>query len=176
MRQDARVKRTRRAIVDAFNRLVLERRVRDIRVADVISDAKVGRSTFYDHYASASALHMEALRRPFTPLADAAAGDGDEQALEALLQHFWDYRERARRTFDSRAEQLLAQMVEDRLGGEPLAVPARLAARKLAGAAFAPLSAWLRGEAPCTAAQLGRSLIRSAKALRMSVNAGDPPA
>jgi AcrR family transcriptional regulator len=170
MKQDRRVTRTRRSLVEAFNSLVLDRArgSKPIRVGDIVSRAKVGRSTFYDHYPSAEALHMEALARPFGTLADAAAGQGDEARLTHLLIHLWDNRARARRTLGGRtgghAERLLASMVEERLDGSPLTFPSRLAAVQLAQSALAPVKSWLMGEAPCDPAHLALAICRMGRA------------
>lgn len=169
MREDRRVKRTRRALVEAFNHLVLHRRQRHIRVADVIAEAEVGRSTFYEHYGSIERLELEALRRPFAALADAAAGVGDEAALGFILSHFWDQRQRARPTLAGAAgekvQRLLAEMVEERLADHPLSVPSSLAAQQLAGAPLNPIRAWLSGAQPCTPEVLARSICVGGRAL-----------
>ena len=162
---DRRVQRTRHALVEAFSRLVLERR-QNIRVADVVAAADVGRSTFYDHYSGTEALHLEALKRPLGPLADAVAGRGDVTRLTNVLQHVWEYRQRARNSLDHRADRLLADMVEERLSGEEFRLPRRLVARLLAGAALGSVAGWLRGEAPCTPAQLAASILTTSAAMR----------
>ena len=161
---DRRVRRTRGALIDAWNHLVLSRMQRVIRVSDIVDQAKVGRSTFYDHYASTEALHLDALRRPFSLLADAAAGRGEEEKLTRLLEHFWDYRARARHSFDEAAERLLASMIEERLDGESLIIPTRIAARQLAAAALTPIVTWVRAEAWCAPAELARAIRGSAEA------------
>jgi AcrR family transcriptional regulator len=163
--------KTRTAIVEAFNALFL-RGQRGIRVGDVIAEAGVGRSTFYEHFSGKEPLHMAALARPFAILADAAAGRGDGAAMERLLAHFWQNRQRARDMLGGRAgeqaQRLLAGLVDQRLEG-PFVVPQRLAAQQLAAAAFAPLRAWLLGEAPATPAALSETLCRSGAALLASL-------
>ena len=163
-----RAGRTRSAIVDAFNSLVLERRQRRIGVRDVISQAGVGRSTFYDHFPDAEALHMAALAKPFALLADAAVGRGDLAQTSWLLAHFWENRHRARDTLNGRtgeqAARLLTGLVEERLDGT-LKLPRRLAAQQLAAAALAPVRAWLLGEASSTPEALAETLCRSGAAL-----------
>jgi AcrR family transcriptional regulator len=171
-RQDRRVTRTRKALVDAFGHLVQHRRRGPIRVAEIVAQAKVGRSTFYDHYSGTEEISLDALSRPFAILADAAAGQGDPAALTRLFAHFWENRQRAREMFASgrmrgKAARLLAEMVAARLGQaafEP-AIPLPLASLQLAEAALAPILAWMRGEAPATAEALARSLCRSGVAL-----------
>lgn len=162
-----RATKTRTAIVHAFNALVLGGR-RRIRVGDVIAEAGLGRSTFYDHFSSAEQLHMAALAQPFVILADAAAGRGDPRSTERLLAHFWENRRVARDTFTGRAgdqaQRLLSRLVEERLEG-PLLVPPRLAAQQLAAAALAPVRGWLLGEASASAHMLAGNLCRSGAAL-----------
>lgn len=173
---DPRKTRTRRALLDAFNRLVLVHRRRKIRVSDIIEEAGVGRSTFYEHFGNADAVRREALSAPFAPLADAAVGKGDEKPLCWLLEHFWENRQRARTYFSGRsgedAQRLLAQMVEARLNGGRLTIPARLAAHQLSAAAFAPVRTWLLGEAPSTTAELAASLCRTGKGLMAALQEG----
>ncbi|HEV2816808.1 MAG TPA: hypothetical protein VGW40_06260 [Allosphingosinicella sp.] len=168
--EDSRVRRTRAALIGAFDRLVLAGRPRRIRVADIVETAKVGRSTFYEHYKGADDIHLAALARPFAILADAAAGDGDEARLTLLLAHFWENRRRARETFQGRMQikvtRLLAAMIEERLEGAALAIPSRLAALQLAEAALAPLRGWVAAEAPCTPQALAGAICRCGRALR----------
>ena len=161
---DRRARRTRAALINAWNQLVLSRRKRDIRVADVVEQAKVGRSTFYDHFSSAEALHLDALRRPFAALADAAAGRGDEALLIHILAHFWEYRQRARHTFGDRSQRLLAEMVAERVAGFDLSVAHPIAARQLAASAHAAVTAWLCGDAPCTPQALAQAISASGAA------------
>lgn len=171
-RQDRRVTRTRNALIDAYGHLVLHRRKRHIRVTDIVEQADVGRSTFYEHYRSADGLFLEALSRPLAILADAAAGAGDPVKLAALLRHFWENRQRARDMLTGRrgeqVSRLLADMVEARLrakGIEP-AIPLRLAALQMADAAWAPIRGWLLAEAPSTSKALADAICRSGAAIR----------
>jgi AcrR family transcriptional regulator len=170
-RQDRRVTRTRTALLDAFGRLILRHRRRRIGVADIVAEAGVGRSTFYDHYGGADDLHMAALARPFAVLADAAAGFGDEAKLAALLDHFRENRQRVREHFmgplHHKVTGLLADMVEERLRGEEDAfvIPARLAALQLAEAALAPIRGWVTAQAPARADALASALCGTARAM-----------
>ena len=175
--QDRRVRKTRSALLEAFNHLLLSRRRGRIRVSDIVERANVGRSTFYEHYASADDLHMEALSRPFAILADAAAGEGDAERLKHLLDHFWENRQRARATLAGRtgekAVRLLTEMVEARLWDRQaqLALPRRLAALQLAEAALGPIRGWVGGEAPCSAALLAQSLCRCGEQMMVALSA-----
>jgi AcrR family transcriptional regulator len=166
-------------LLGAFNHLFLDRRRRRIRAADLIAEAGVGRSTFYEHYSSPDEVLLEALRRPFAALADTAAGRGDTARTLWVVEHFWENRARARALFDDarmrdRVSRLLAEMVAERLEGADLIVPPTLAAAQLAEAVLAPLRAWLRGEAPAKAGVMAGSLCRTGAALRAALVS--PPA
>jgi AcrR family transcriptional regulator len=169
-----RALKTRGAIVEAFNRIFLDPRRRRIGVADVVAEARIGRSTFYDHFGGAGQVQLAALAAPFAMLANAAAGKGEQAATERLLLHFWENRARARATLTGRAGEqalrLLASQVEARLEGE-LRLPAELAAQQLAAAALLPLRSWLLGEAPAAAATLADTLCRSGIALAAALRA-----
>lgn len=174
--KDRRARRTREALLGAFNQLFQQRRRRAIPAADLIAEAGVGRSTFYDHYSSPDDVLLEALRHPFAALADAATGQGDPAATLWLAEHFWANRARARELFDNvrmrdRVSRLLAEMVAERLDGATLTLPLELAAAQLAEAALAPLRAWLGGGAPATAGAVAESLCRTGRALRGALDA-----
>jgi AcrR family transcriptional regulator len=175
---DRRAKRTRTALVTAYNHLVLNRRERKISVADILAHADVGRSTFYEHYSGADALAMEALARPFAILADAAAGEGDPAPLSGLLAHFWENRHHGRDMIcgaaGERAGRLLARMVAERLGPDPLALPAPLAARQLSEAALAPIRGWITAEAPCTPDALAGAICSGCAALLGALRTSPP--
>lgn len=49
--EDRRIKKTRRAIAEAFWELMQERKFHDITVNDVAARAEISRTTFYHHYA-----------------------------------------------------------------------------------------------------------------------------
>ena len=76
MRQNSE-SRTRRRVIDAFNQLVFDKAPAPIRVGQIVRKAGVGRSTFYDHFSSAEAVHMAARSRPLAYLADPTTGTGE---------------------------------------------------------------------------------------------------
>jgi AcrR family transcriptional regulator len=161
---DRRTRRTRAALIEAFNDLVLSHRKKTIKVADIVEHANVGRSTFYEHYANAADIHMEALSRPFSILADALAGKGDEAKLVWLLEHFWESRQRARASFDgetrTQTSRLLVKMVEERLVARDEArIPTRLVALQLAEGTLGLIRGWVSGEASASTASLAAAII-----------------
>ncbi len=110
---------TRRRLLESFNSLVLHGPEGRITVADIVRAAGMGRSTFYDHYSSARDIRQQALAAPMTLLAESILGVRTEKHLSRLLTHFWENRERARRTFSGEegdeVEQLLISMLDSRL-------------------------------------------------------------
>lgn len=176
-RVDRRVERTRHALFQAFEHLLLvaRRRRRDITAAAIAAHANVGRSTFYEHFASADALLLEAIRTPLTALADAAAGQGDPERVTRVMSHFWENRANAREILSGQLElrlaRLLGEMIAERLataGFEP-ALPLPIAVTQLAAAALAPLRSWLTAEAPCSPEALAAVICRSGVALTDSL-------
>jgi len=167
---DRRVRRTRRALIEAFNALVLSRRYEDIKVEDITAAADVGRSTFYEHYAGRDDLHLEAIAHPLSVLADAAAGRGDQEKLTWLMQHFWDNRERGRAILGGamgpQIARLLSEQIEERLQDEaPRAgLPLRLAATQMAEGHLGLVRAWIAGEASARPEQLAAVILRGAEA------------
>lgn len=168
---DKRARRTRAAVISAFNHLVLCRRG-PVSASEIIAHACIGRSTFYDHYASAEEVHLEALARPYAILADAAAGDGCERRLTGLLEHFWENRGRARETFEDprlheRAMRMLAGLIAERLAGRAgeFTLPLPLLAAAAAQAAHAPIRAWIAGLAGCRADALAHAICVSCRAV-----------
>lgn len=170
-RLDRRVARTRSALIEAFNHLVLVRRQRRIRVEDIVERANVGRSTFYEHYSSADELMLQALRRPMAAVADAAAGTGDLFAVTHILEHFWENRARAREILggrlDGKVTRLLSSMIEERLNAREIAlsIPLPLASRQLADAALAPIRGWVAADAPCAPRPLAEAICRCGEAM-----------
>ncbi len=170
--RDRRAARTRSAIVEAYNHLFQHRRPQSIKVSDIVARANVGRSTFYEHYAGADAVFLEAVSRPMGLLADAATGQAGADRLEALLDHFWENRQRARDLMSGRAGErlvrLLADLVESRLDGD-FSIPRRLVALQLAETALAPVRGWLLAEAPCAPDALARAIRAATAATRAAL-------
>lgn len=53
---DRRTEKTRQAIIDAFVKLTNKSGYEKISVKDIIQEANVGRSTFYDHFETKDEL------------------------------------------------------------------------------------------------------------------------
>ncbi|WP_226633559.1 TetR/AcrR family transcriptional regulator [Brevundimonas poindexterae] len=151
---DRRKIRTRLAITDAMTALMFSRKWRDIRTADLIARAGVGRSTFYEHFRSKDEVLLAMIEPLWRPLAEAAVGRANRFDLQAILAHMWDRRAPARALFEPplapRLQRKLAQMIEYRLPPTVSGVPAALRATGSAAATLAVLKAWLTGEQMCS--------------------------
>jgi AcrR family transcriptional regulator len=170
-----RSQRTRLALLQAFRVLVLRSRYDDLKISQIIGRARVARSTFYAHFANKDAILLEGLSEPFTPLANLVLEDAQPDELVMALQHFWDNRRIARRLLTGPMRvpttRLLVEMIERRLalpgraGRDPRASGhVHLLARQIAGGQIAVISAWVEGEASCTASGIAEMLRAAARA------------
>ena len=103
---DPRVRRTRTALLRAFNRLFLEHGYEAITPARIAAEAGVGRSTFYEHHAGKEALLRHSVTPLLQPLADAAVGR-DAPFLTGALGHFWENRRLAARLLAGRPGRII---------------------------------------------------------------------
>ena len=172
-RPDRRRERSRQALLDAFIVLVLSKPYEEITPQMIARSAGLARSTLYAHFSGKAAILAASLAGPLSILADTVGPEDNGPRLTALLEHFWMHRSRARTTIAGglrhRAVALLAQLILKRLRSYPArtatGLPAKLAAIQLAEALFAPVVAWLQGEAKCETGELARALRRCAVAL-----------
>ena len=96
---DRRATRTRRALLNAFVGLILERRYDEISVAAIIARADVGRSTFYEHFRGKDDLLHESMNWLLVMIADAAGPAPNPDQLAFAVAHFWQNRRLARVVF-----------------------------------------------------------------------------
>jgi AcrR family transcriptional regulator len=159
---DRRIRRTRAAISDAFIRLMFSRRYDTIRTADVIAEAGVGRSTFYEHFRNRDDVLVAVIDPLFVPLAEAAAGRGDVWRMQAMLEHLWDQRSLGRMLFApallDKLQRKLAAMIAARLEEDD--APTALIAAGAAAGQLAMLRQWMTGEVACPAADLARLMAK----------------
>ena len=151
---DRRVRRTRLAIFEAFKTLVLSRRYEDIRVADIIEEADVGRSTFYDHFTGKDDVLLSSIEVLFDVLADTVTQRVARERVFFVLSHFWDQRSLSRMVFGQelffKLARKLSGMMELRLKADGVAPEAaRLHATEAAMAQLGLIKVWSAGDLSC---------------------------
>ncbi|MEK7264761.1 MAG: TetR family transcriptional regulator [Pseudomonadota bacterium] len=156
-------------IINAFNRLLLTKRVKP-RVTEIIAEAGVARSTFYEHFEGRDSLLMEALRGPLSVVADAVAVTGDETKLRAILDHFRENRREAAGLLEgplrARVVRSLAELIAVRLDAALYNPSFDL---HLADMQIGLMRLWLTGETRHTSRELAHLMIRSASAQKAAM-------
>ena len=157
---------TRANILETFNRLLLEGERERPRVAEIVAEAGVARSTFYDHFDGVEALFDESVSMLFGQVARCLVGDGSREQFVSLLTHIGENRDRGRTMLAGpgaqRTEALLARLLLRELEGRK---DARLHAILVAGTVMAALGAWVTGRLADTPQNLADRLIRTAQAI-----------
>ncbi len=170
---DRRVRRTKLAIFEAFRTLVLSRRYEEIRVAEIIDAANIGRSTFYDHFKSKDDVLLCSIEPLFDVLADSVTEDAIPEHVSFVLSHFWDQRALARVIFGSdlffKLSRKLAHMMELRLAhanGDSVEIvpPLRARAIERATAQLGLIRSWLLAEFACEVEALTDYLLACSQA------------
>ena len=157
---------TRAQIVTTFNRLMLEGERSRPRVAEIVAEAGVARSTFYDHFDGVEALFDESLSMLLGRIANCLVGDGAREYMVWLMEHVYENRERGRAMLAGpsaqRTESLLARLLIRELDGEK---DARLHSILVAGTTMAALGAWVTGRLAAKPEELAERLLRTARAI-----------
>ena len=158
--------RTRAQIVATFNRLMLEGDKDRPRVAEIVAEAGVARSTFYDHFHGVEALFDESLSTLLGQLATLLVIGKPQGDLDWLLTHIHENRERGRTLLAGpgaeRTEALLARLLAERLEGQR---EAKLHAILIAGTVIAALGAWVTGRINATPRDLSIRLLATSHAI-----------
>ncbi|HUR29519.1 MAG TPA: TetR/AcrR family transcriptional regulator [Planctomycetota bacterium] len=173
---DPRARKTRKALLDSLIGLVHRRRYEEFAVGDIVDDAEVGRSTFYEHYKSKDDMLVETMGQMLDVMASVASDVDDVAGLEGVLLHFLENKKFARTFFASaasrpameRARGLLAERIrlhlearQERHGVRASLDPALIAAA-LAEAQFAYVRTWISNVEACSAKDLARAMRASA--------------
>lgn len=96
---DRRQQKTRRAIFDAFASLLAERDFAKITVQQIIDEANVGRTTFYDHFETKEELMHQLCQSLFSHVFEAAQdvrhahGEQQDAGSNALLHVLYHIKE-----------------------------------------------------------------------------------
>jgi AcrR family transcriptional regulator len=172
---DPRARRTREAILRAFTALALARRYDRIRTAELIAVAGIGRSTFYEHFASKEAVLLATVEPILHTLASAALGRASKVQVRAMLEHVWEQRGFARTLLDGRPgaglQRRLAGLIAQRLAADSAPTMAAAAA---AAAQLTMLRLWVSGAVPCTPTDLARRMLACAALTGASEAPGQP--
>jgi AcrR family transcriptional regulator len=180
---DRRVKRTRSAIVAAFNRLILDRGYAALTPGDVAAAADVGRSTFYEHYRGIDDLLATSLGAILGPLARGCLDAETEGEAESVLEHIWDNRRLAHALFNDEARPVVlrsfAAQFETALqpfiplrAAKPMLAP-ELIALQLAAGQLAILGAWVSGRSGCSTQQIAAALRAGSRAYVLALTGAD---
>ena len=144
--RDRRFDRTQSALLDAFRTLLLQADYDALSVSDIIAEARIGRSTFYEHFQNKDDLLRESMRVVLIPLAEAATGLPSPQLL-FVVRHFGDRSRLARKLLSDPTRRLiweyLSKLIEQRLGDKAEgSLPRALYARQVAAGQLGLLEAW----------------------------------
>jgi AcrR family transcriptional regulator len=162
---DRRARRTRAAIVTAFNELLFVKGYDAITPREVAERADIGRSTFYEHYSSKTDVLAQSLAGILRPVARAGLTDSPEPALVNVVEHFWANRRLARTMLAGGPrpvmDRLLRDMIAEEIADSPHAggdLPTILLATHLAHGHLALIEEWLTGRHGCPARRLAEAL------------------
>jgi len=180
-RPEKRSVHTRNALLSAFRDLIMDKPYDELTVADIVGRARVGRSTFYEHFSGKDGLLAASIAAPFSALADTVGVNDNVPQLVELLEHFWAQRRLAREllvgAIRERSVRVLVGQIQRRLRIEldgrksVLILPTRLVAVQMAEMLLAPIVAWLIGESRCNATTLAVGLRRSTVAYLAAMKA-----
>jgi len=153
---DRRQQKTRKAVFDALGRLLKTKAFYDITVQDILDEANIGRSTYYDHFQSREDLLKAMCDDLFVHIAEGAQEhEGDIEGLfHHVLEHLGDEEDALFTVLRTSSRQLLL----DRLYEELLPVIDRMTGdgfrSKVVTAAFIGLADWWVDNCEsCTAGQ-----------------------
>ena len=107
---DRRQLKTRKAVFDAFEKLISEKKYADITVKDIIDAADIGRTTFYAHFKTKESVLEELCADLFDHIFDkhlteehthdfSKSGHSEKHMLTHILYHLKEDKERYGRLF-----------------------------------------------------------------------------
>ena len=74
-KEDPRVRRTRKLLVESFGRLLGIKSYESISITDITKEADVNRATFYAHFSDKDELFEEIIYESFQKLLDPSLAD-----------------------------------------------------------------------------------------------------
>ena len=180
---DRRARRSRSAILAAFNRLILEQGYAGLTPGEVAAAADVGRSTFYEHFSGLDELLAQTLGPVLTPLVDGCLDHNAPDAALKTLEHLWENRRLARALLTGDAYVVVLRIfafqftsaVKRNAQGSRIRLEPELIGLQLAAGQLALLSAWLLGRSGHSAGEIADALHASGKALLTTMLQAPPP-
>ena len=169
---DRRTERTREAIRAAFFKVLFERGFNKLTITQVIAEANIGRSTFYEHYRTKLDLLSQSLSSLLGSLASIVGLKHPPETLVPLLLHIRQNQALGRELFMPRTrglvsrvltghiEQLLIEIAVAQPYAKPI-IPIGLIALQLAEAQLALIEEWSLGRSACQVEQLSLALCAS---------------
>lgn len=165
------VRKTKVAVIEAFNELVLQGRYDDMRVGDITRLSDIGRSTFYEHFKDKDDVLRHSMAGMLSVLAETVNETCDLDHVQRILEHFYENRAMARSMFNSPTMSViisaLASLIEKQLPAElSAAIPKPLIATQIAQAQFGLIRGWLNQGAPISGRVLAEAFHRSSCKLK----------
>lgn len=108
---------TRRAILDAFLRILAKKPFRKITVRDIVEACEVNRTTFYYYFQDIYAIVEELAASMMAPYAAALGGNPDEEALRDVSDFVRMHRRALRNLWDGIGEEEIRRYLGSELDG-----------------------------------------------------------
>ncbi len=172
---DRRIQKTRSALREAFFELVLTYSYDEIKVADIIEKANVGRSTFYQHYKSKDDILANSMGVLLDNLARSIEPEDNYVALLGLMEHFWENRKFAPRIFSGTARRVVVQALVERIDIKlkqrckkvrvSPRVPVNIVAHQIAETQLVAVIDWLLGKGHCDIVSMAQHVECSSKVI-----------
>lgn len=174
MTPNRQINRTRTAITDAFTELALSTNYETIKISDIAKLANVGRSTLYSHYRDKDDILRASMSWVLDGLASCTAPDAAQTKIIPVLDHIWQYREKARRilfgTTGEKLERALSTKIAETFAHETdknaWVIPPVLVAHQTAASIFSLLQNWVTAQASCPIPALAHHLCTSTQAVK----------
>ena len=112
---DPRRAKTQRRIFEAFSRLVQSRRYDTIQVADIVREADIGRSTFYEHFSDKNNVLAKSIAGMMGVIAEAVCGLDKPDMIELVLEHLWERRALGRIIFSGDTKTIISEVLRQQL-------------------------------------------------------------
>jgi AcrR family transcriptional regulator len=176
---DRRVRRTRSAIVSAFNRLILERGYPSLTPGRIAAAADVGRSTFYEHFRGIDDLLAKTVGAVLAPLARSCFEVHPPEEARRIVEHVWENRRFAHALFNGEAQHVILRTFATQfeaalrrfllLGASEPSLAPELIALQLAAGQLAILGAWVSGRSGHSAQEITAALHASGRASALAL-------